>query len=67
MFLHPPIQGIVLQSYGAGNIPSNRKDLLAALEEATSRGIIIVNCTQCLEGAVAEIYETGQVSYYVLK
>ena len=46
-FLQEPTQGVVLQSYGAGNVPSNRRDLLEALLDATRRGVIIVNCTQC--------------------
>ncbi|XP_055589321.1 L-asparaginase isoform X2 [Uranotaenia lowii] len=59
-FLQPPMKGIVLQSYGAGNIPTNRADLVAALREAADRGVIIVNCTQCNEGAVCDLYETGR-------
>lgn len=59
-FLQPPMLGVVLQTFGAGNIPSNRPDLTETLKEATSRGVIIVNCTQCITGSVAEIYETGR-------
>lgn len=46
-------------STGAGNFPTNRLDLLKELEEASKRGVIIVNCTQCGHGTVAAIYETG--------
>lgn len=46
-FLAPPIQGVVLETYGAGNAPSTRADLIAALREANERGVVIVNCTQC--------------------
>lgn len=46
-FLAPPIQGVVLETYGAGNAPSTRADLIAALKEANDRGVVIVNCTQC--------------------
>lgn len=60
-FLQPPMQGVVLQTFGAGNIPSNRQDLVAELKAAYERGVLIVNCTQCTTGTVAEIYETGQV------
>jgi 60kDa lysophospholipase len=59
-FLQPPMKGVVLQTFGAGNIPSNRQDLTDTLKEATERGVIIVNCTQCITGSVAEIYETGR-------
>lgn len=60
-FLQPPMQGVVLQTFGAGNIPSNRKDLIEELKKANERGLIIVNCTQCTSGSVCEIYEAGQV------
>jgi len=40
------VEGVVLESYGAGNAPDKRKDILQALKEATEKGIIIVNCTQ---------------------
>nr|KAJ3422761.1 hypothetical protein HK105_006440 [Polyrhizophydium stewartii] len=59
-FLSPPIAGVVLETYGAGNAPSNRPELLAALKEACDRGVVIVNCTQCKRGLVSDIYETGR-------
>ncbi|XP_050312059.1 L-asparaginase-like isoform X2 [Anthonomus grandis grandis] len=60
-FLKPPTEGIVLQSYGAGNMPSNRSDILRVLKQAIDRGVIIVNITQCSKGAVSITYETGKV------
>ena len=60
-FLQPPIQGVVLQTFGSGNIPSNRQGVLDELKKASDRGVIIVNCTQCIAGSVDEIYATGQV------
>lgn len=45
-FLAPPIQGVVLETYGAGNIPT-RTGILATLKEACDRGVVVVNCTQC--------------------
>ncbi|XP_019532439.3 L-asparaginase isoform X1 [Aedes albopictus] len=59
-FLQPPMRGVVLQTYGAGNIPTNRPDLLEALRDAADREVLIVNCTQCTEGAVSDLYETGR-------
>jgi L-asparaginase len=50
--LRPPLQGLVLEAYGIGNGPDHDQDFLAALEEATARGVVIVDCTQCLEGTV---------------
>ncbi len=58
-FLAPPLDGVVLHTYGVGNAPDDPR-LLAVLERATKRGVVIVNCTQCLHGAVRmESYATG--------
>lgn len=62
-FLQPPMKGVVLQTFGAGNMPFNRKDIIAELKEATEKGIIIVNCTQCMTGTVSGLYQTGQILY----
>ena len=48
--LQPPLQGLVLEAYGVGNGPDRDADLLAALAEAISRGVVIVVITQCLRG-----------------
>ena len=59
-FLQSPLQGLVLKAYGVGNGPTNNQDFLAALREATDRGVVIVDCTQCLKGSVRlEEYATG--------
>ncbi|XP_014487814.1 PREDICTED: L-asparaginase-like, partial [Dinoponera quadriceps] len=60
-FLQPPIEGVVLQSYGSGNIPTNRKDIINALREAAARGVIIMNITQCMTGSVSDMYEAGKL------
>lgn len=60
-FLRKPTEGVVLQSYGAGNVPSNRDDITAEFKAATDRGVIIVNITQCSEGSVSSMYEAGQI------
>lgn len=60
-FLQPPMKGVVIQSFGSGNIPSNRPDILTAFKEAAERGVLIINCTQCPTGSVARIYETGKI------
>ncbi|XP_044293118.1 60 kDa lysophospholipase-like [Varanus komodoensis] len=59
-FLQPPMEGIVLETYGCGNAPNNRPDLLEELRQATKRNVVILNCTQCLRGSVASTYATGQ-------
>jgi L-asparaginase len=50
--LRPPLQGLVLEAYGVGNGPDQNREFIAALSEATGRGVVIVDCTQCLEGTV---------------
>ncbi|XP_050487481.1 L-asparaginase-like isoform X3 [Bombus huntii] len=59
-FLQPPIEGVVLQSYGAGNVPTNREDIIKELSAATKRGVIIVNITQCATGCVKNSYAPGK-------
>lgn len=55
----PGLRGVVLKTFGTGNAPRNEW-LLKLLKEAIDRGIVIVNVTQCLEGAVEMTrYETG--------
>lgn len=50
-----------MQSYGTGNIPTNRDDLIQELRAATKRGVIIVNITQCATGCVSDSYESGKL------
>ena len=58
-FLEPPIEGVVLQCYGAGNMPSNRADIMKLLQKGVERGVLIVTVTQCTHGSVSGLYETG--------
>ena len=50
--LAPPVQAVVLQAYGVGNGPDRDTAFLDALAEATDRGVVIVDCSQCLTGHV---------------
>uniref|UniRef100_A0A6B2L3P4 asparaginase n=1 Tax=Arcella intermedia TaxID=1963864 RepID=A0A6B2L3P4_9EUKA len=56
--LAPPVEGCVIESFGSGNCPTNPA-FLSVIKEATSRGVIIVNITQCSRGSVELAYETG--------
>jgi lysophospholipase len=58
-FLRPPLEGVVLETYGSGNAPDRRRDFLEVLREATARGVVIVNCTQCHKGSVGTTYAAG--------
>ncbi|WP_251620959.1 asparaginase [Odoribacter lunatus] len=56
----PNLKGVVLESYGAGNAPSNAQ-FLTFIQEAIQKGIIIYNVTQCQGGAVEMgRYETSR-------
>lgn len=57
--LKSPLKALVLLTYGVANAQQDEQ-LLAILKEATDRGILIVNCSQCLKGSVnMEGYATG--------
>ncbi|MGI6479328.1 MAG: asparaginase [Salinivirgaceae bacterium] len=55
----PGIKGIVLETFGYGNAPTN-PEFIQILQETTKRGVIIVNVTQCRAGSVnMNSYEAG--------
>ena len=58
--LHVPgLKAVVLKTFGSGNAPQ-KEWFIRQLKEATERGIVIVNITQCANGTVEmERYETG--------
>jgi L-asparaginase/Glu-tRNA(Gln) amidotransferase subunit D len=45
--LRPPMKGVVLRAFGAGNAPDNNKPFLEVLRKASERGVVIVAVTQC--------------------
>ena len=56
----PELKGIIFRTFGSGNAP-RFPWLTEALTEATKRGKIIVNITQCSTGSVKmRMYETGR-------
>ncbi|XP_007942814.1 60 kDa lysophospholipase [Orycteropus afer afer] len=57
-FLQPPLKGVVLETFGSGNGPT-KPELLQELRAAASRGLLIVNCTHCLQGPVTSDYAAG--------
>ena len=59
MLSAPGLRAVVLETFGAGNAPTNEW-FIRVLKEAIGRGIIILNITQCGGGKVSmELYETG--------
>jgi L-asparaginase len=56
----PPLQGLVIEAYGAGNGPSDDPAFVSAIETATAAGVVVVIVTQCLHGTVSPgAYATG--------
>jgi L-asparaginase len=59
--LQPPVGGVILETYGTGTFPGGESGLLAVLEEAIERGVVVVNCSQCHSGRVMQgLYGTGR-------
>jgi len=57
---HPETEAVILETFGSGNAPTSPW-FLAAISEATARGLLILNITQCVGGSV-ELgrYETSK-------
>jgi L-asparaginase len=59
--LAPPVQGVVLECFGAGNAPDSNDAFLDALRRATDRGVVTVAVPQPLRGtADLNLYATGR-------
>ncbi|TDD99403.1 asparaginase [Flavobacterium cellulosilyticum] len=69
IFTIPELKGVILETYGAGNAPTEDW-FLALLKKAVARGIQVVNVTQCSIGSVimgkyetsSEMKEIGIIS-----
>lgn len=57
----PPTRGVLLQTFGSGNIPDNRPEILEILKQANDRGIVLVNVSQCIKGGVSATYHCGTI------
>src|SRR4029078_8223407 len=58
--LREPLQVLVREAYGAGTAPAGDPELLRVIADETARGVVIVDCTQCLRGTVdLHAYATG--------
>lgn len=63
-FLHhivhsPGLKGLVLETYGAGNAPTDLR-FLSVLESAINQGLVVINVSQCTGGRVVQgSYETS--------
>ena len=58
--LKRPLKGLVLETYGDGNGPTNDSKFVDALHEATDNGMVVLGCTQCIHGGMTQTsYATG--------
>ena len=51
VFNTPDLKGVVLETFGSGNVPTARW-LITCIKRAIKRGIIVLNITQCQGGKV---------------
>ena len=66
------LKGIVVETFGAGNIPGNGNALLPIIRRASENGTVITVCSQCPQGFVSlgayetssSLKEAGAVSGY---
>ena len=47
------LKGVVLETFGAGNIPAEGNALLPIIERAFAAGAVVTVCSQCPQGTVA--------------
>ena len=67
----PNLRSIVMRTFGSGNAPQ-RPWVMQALREATQRGKIVINISQCMQGRVEmgrydtgyQLQEAGVISGY---
>ena len=54
------LRGIVIETFGAGNIPGDGNALLPIIRKAFQNGTVLTVCSQCPQGAVSlGTYETS--------
>jgi L-asparaginase len=57
----PWAKAVLIQAYGAGNLPMDRPDLIHLLKDANERGLPVVVTSQCASGGVnLSAYELGK-------
>lgn len=55
------VKGIIIEGYGAGNVPIGEESLLPFIEEAVKRNKVVAITTQCFHGRVSlDRYQCGQ-------
>ncbi len=54
-------KGIVLETFGTGNIPIGENSLIPAIRKAIDAGVTIVVTSQCEMGSVEDLYPAGKM------
>ena len=54
------LKGVVIETFGSGNVPDDNGVLISLLMKAKEKGVVIVVCSQCLQATVdMSAYEAG--------
>lgn len=57
-------KGIILESFGVGNVPGSFRSLLPAIKKATKHNIPVVIVSQCMTGAAdLNLYQVGKEAH----
>lgn len=51
--VNPMIRGLVLETFGSGNVPNNL-EIIGVIKEAIEKGLIVLNVSQCIGGSVRQ-------------
>jgi len=53
-------RGIVIEAYGAGGVPTYRRDFIPSIKRATDKGVLVICATQCVfDGMHLDTYQVG--------
>lgn len=56
----PGLRGLILETFGMGNVPGGGGGRLTqVVEAAVRRGVVVVNVSQCVSGFVSPVYAPG--------
>jgi len=54
-------RAVIINAYGMGNIPTSNAGLMNIILNAIKEDVIVVIKTQCTQGGVNDLYETGRI------
>lgn len=54
-------RGVVIESFGTGNIPIGENSLIPAIKRAIDKGVAIVVTSQCEHGYAEDLYPSGRM------